>query len=101
MAVSRYNNRETFFNNSDIYENVFQKRGVKHIKQYGTPVIDFPLAEEIRDLKLETHTWKSNDSFYKLAYEHYDDKSYTNNNLILMELQPRTNSFWLTVFRKL
>jgi hypothetical protein len=76
MAVSRYDNRPILFNNSEIYENVFQRRGIKHVSQYGTPVIDFPLAEEIRDLKLETHTWKSNDSFYKLAYEHYDDPSY-------------------------
>mgnify|MGYP003654596092 FL=1 len=76
MAISRYDNRSIIFNNSDIYENIIHKRGIKHVSHYGTPVIDFPLAEEIETLDLETHTWHSNDSFYKLAYEHYDDPSY-------------------------
>jgi len=76
MAISRYDNRSLIHNDSELYESTFNKRGLKHVDQYGTPVIDFPLAEEIETLVLKTHTWSSNDSFYKLAYEHYNDPSY-------------------------
>ena len=71
MAVSRYAGRRIFFNDDEAYDNMFRRRGVKHIRHYASPELRYPTPAEIRTLSIEKHVWSQGDRYYKLAHEHY------------------------------
>ena len=73
--MSRYLGRPTFFNNEDFYENTFEERGIRGVKQYTTPVLRHPTDEQIASLETIPHIWKTGDRFFKLAYDHYGDST--------------------------
>ena len=74
--VTRYTKRNIFKNDDELYGNILRKRGLKHINHYDTPILRHPNEEEIQELALATHIWKTGDSFWKLAHEHYDNPDY-------------------------
>ncbi len=69
--ASRYTGRRIVKNNSEIYEKVIEKRGVKHIEQYKTPKLKHPIAAERSTVTRVRHIWKLGDRYWKLASEHY------------------------------
>ncbi len=69
--MSRYDFRKIAVNEDDLYQSSFEKRGIKYVKQYVTPVLQYPTAEQISTLNLVGHIWKHGDRFYKLAFEYY------------------------------
>ena len=73
---NRYNNRRIARNKNKIYKKYFEDRNVKQIRQFRTPKLDYPTSEQIRQLKVLTHVWKSGDRYYKLAFEYYGSSKY-------------------------
>ena len=71
--ASRYENRRLLRNGNEIYFHIFEERGVNHIVQYATPVLD-PITQEDR-LRIDKiqKVWTVGDRLYKLAAEHYGD----------------------------
>ncbi len=74
--MGRYNNKKTATNKSDQYENLFEDRDVKQIKQYRTPKMKYPSKEEVENLNLIKYYWKSGDTFMKVAYNFYGKQDY-------------------------
>ena len=58
------------------YEPLFEKRGVKFIRQYGTGILSYPSAGQIARLQNLRVIWKTGDRYYKLAAEYYGDAGY-------------------------
>jgi nucleoid-associated protein YgaU len=72
----RYNNREIFRNESETYENVFEKRHIPYVRQYGTPVITTPTVGQIMEFSNIDHMWKVGDRFWKLSMHYYGTADY-------------------------
>ena len=73
---TRYDNRILLKNDAEEYDNVFEQRGVKYIKQYNTPVLRYPTPVEIGELQRVQHIWKVGDRYYKLASRYYGIPTY-------------------------
>jgi len=73
---SRYINRKRSINNHPSYSRQFNRRGLNYIKQFNTPELSYPTAEQISRLSIIGHVWAVGDRLYKLAYEHYGDPSF-------------------------
>jgi len=77
MAFSRYDGRTTFINDDENYHDAFFiERGVAQIDQYRTAAFYYPTNEELDDLELTPHIWKSNSRLYKLADDAYGSPEY-------------------------
>jgi len=72
----RNNGRETFFNSSEEYKNLFKKRNVKGVTQYGTPTLKSVSQDDYALLSFINYTWRTGDALYKLADKYYDDSRY-------------------------
>lgn len=78
MGLSdRFYNRVIRRNDSDVYKELVQEnRGLPMgINQYTTAEMDYPTGQQISNLTLVAHTWRSNDKFYKLAHKHYGNSN--------------------------
>ena len=73
---SRYDNRKTAINNSEMYKKQFENRGVKFVRQYKTANISYPTLQERSFLDSPTRVWTVGDRFYKLADQYYGDSTY-------------------------
>jgi len=73
---SRYTNRIVFRNDQESYEEVFEKRQVPYIRQYGTPRLRVPTVGERMRFSEIRHVWKVGDRYYKLAIKYYKDSQY-------------------------
>lgn len=71
--ASRYDNVGIGTNNSEQYRKILQEKGVRQLKQYFTPLLHHPSAEETKDLDKIVILWKHGDTYMKLAEEHYKD----------------------------
>lgn len=69
----RYDSRPKRTNSDSLYDNHFDKKGVKQIRQYRTPVFKELTAAMRRQLTRNKHTWKIGDNYAKLAHQHYGD----------------------------
>tara|TARA_R100001082_G_scaffold110731_1_gene91524 strand:+ start:69 stop:407 length:339 start_codon:yes stop_codon:yes gene_type:complete len=72
---SRYAGTKKFINNSQVYEYIFEDRGVKQIQQYGTRHLRYPTKSQVSQLDIVAHRWHYGDMYYKLAFENYGDSS--------------------------
>ena len=59
---------ESVTNNSDLYDELFEKRGVENISQYKTVVIGNMVN---KDSSYFLHYWRQGDRLYKLAGRYY------------------------------
>lgn len=73
MAYSRYQDRVIIENNNELYDNLFDERGVEFIKQYTTPSFKYPTPAEFSELEIAARTWKVGDRFWKIAEKEYGD----------------------------
>jgi nucleoid-associated protein YgaU len=71
--MSRYKGRKQARNNTEMYEDILDARGVKQIVQYTTPTLKYPSEEEYNRIRTTDYVWKSGDKFWKLASHHYGD----------------------------
>jgi nucleoid-associated protein YgaU len=74
--ASRYEGRQRFVNNFDLYKNVHRDRGVKRIEQYSTPTLKYPDSKDVSSLTVIDHIWGRGDHYYKLANFYYGDSTY-------------------------
>jgi hypothetical protein len=71
---SRYQNSQTAINDHKLYKDLFNKRGVKFIKQFRNSPIQYPKVKDLVDLSVIAHVWALGDRYFKLAYKHYGDE---------------------------
>jgi len=73
--MSRYNRRPLATNKEDIYDKLFEKRGVEKIIQYRSPSANYVTDEELEQVECYDYTWKFGDSYEKLASRYYGNPS--------------------------
>jgi nucleoid-associated protein YgaU len=74
--ASRYSKYKIISNSLKAYEFLRKERGIKNIRQYETPYIYNPTADDRARLKTTSHLWKYGDRFYQLADQYYKDVRY-------------------------
>ena len=72
----RNNGRDTFFNQSEVYQEIFAKKNVRGVRQYLTPTLKTISPEDYKRLSFVYHVWKTGDRFYKLADKYYNDTKF-------------------------
>ncbi len=74
MAFSRFDVRRVIVNDDQGYqEDILERRGIKTMTQYSTPILTYPTPNQIRDLNVKGVTWKRGTSLSKLAAKEYGD----------------------------
>ena len=76
MAKNRYSNTPYFVNNYSIYENVFEDRGVKFIRQYGTTTLQALTEAQKSSIVEKEIFWEFGDRLDKIASREYGDATY-------------------------
>ena len=74
--MGRYDNRQIFENDNQLYASLFADRGIKKLLQFGTPSMPHPTAEQISGLTIKGHIWQLGDRYYKLAAKYYANPKY-------------------------
>lgn len=74
--MSRYNKRTKATNNTEMYENIFEQRGVRKILQYTTPILSYPDTLDSSEITVINYVWNQGDKFWRLAHKHYGNSSY-------------------------
>ena len=72
----RYQRRPRRVNEEDLYDNLFEERGLKKVVQYETPILPAITAQMRSSLTRQKNIWKTNDSYQKLAQAFYGDARY-------------------------
>jgi nucleoid-associated protein YgaU len=73
--ASRYDSSRPFVNNDELYEEFFEERGIKQVRQYATGIMRQPTVEERAGLQRIDHIWRLGDRLSKLAHQYYGDPS--------------------------
>lgn len=63
-------------NNVEQFNDILDERNVKSITHYSTLSLKFPTSEQVQNLTIKKHTWKSNDRYWKLSKLYYGDEKY-------------------------
>jgi nucleoid-associated protein YgaU len=74
--MSRYASKKVMRNNTTQYRKMLKERGLKHVDQFGTPMLRHPTAGEISSLDVLGHIWKQGDRYFKLAHKHYGNAEF-------------------------
>lgn len=74
--ATRYSNRRISRNRNRLYKKYFEDRNVKFIRHFRTAKLAYPTPEQIRELSVLTHVWKTGDRYYKLAFDYYGSSKY-------------------------
>jgi nucleoid-associated protein YgaU len=74
--AERYTTQDVFLNTNEAYKEYFRKRSVNYIRHYGTVEMKYPTEQQIAQMALRVHIWKTGDRFYKLAQKFYGDARY-------------------------
>ncbi len=69
--MSRLNDRLLIINGLEEFKNMFEERGVNHIRHFGTANFTYPDEDDILELQIDEHIWKRGDKLFKLAFTHY------------------------------
>ena len=69
--MTTYSRDDPAVNNSEIYDDLFQKRGVKNITQYPTKI--FSRTFKDKEISYYVHYWSQGDRYHKLASKFYGD----------------------------
>jgi len=71
--MSRYNSRIKGINKNEMYEEIFDDRGIKKIKQYVTPKFKNPSQEQLKRIRSIEKIWVAGDKFWRIAARQYGD----------------------------
>jgi len=74
--MSRYNRYSPITNDSDFYEFLKKKRGLKKVQQFETPTMFHPDAWMRAAIVTDPLIWQYGDHFYKIAHQYYGDASF-------------------------
>tara|TARA_B100000287_G_C20243049_1_gene626897 strand:+ start:59 stop:370 length:312 start_codon:yes stop_codon:yes gene_type:complete len=64
---------ETATNNSEIYEHIFEVRGITSVVQHTTK--DFSSLRRVK-IEVRDHTWAFGDTLHKLAFKYFGRPEY-------------------------
>ena len=73
---TRYDNKAPLENSEDIYQDAFEARGIKKLRQFSTANLRHPTPLERTKLERVGHVWAVGDRFYKLAHKYYGNSKY-------------------------
>ena len=76
MADRRTRKTSKVKDETEYYKSLREKRGIKNITHFKTPVLRNPTVQERRRITTTQHVWKYGDRFYKLANQYYGDSTY-------------------------
>ena len=74
--MPRYRKTKIFSNDEEYYNYLREKRGIKRVVHFSTPVLRNPTVADRTRLLTTSHIWSSGDRFYNLAYKYYGDVNY-------------------------
>ena len=74
--MPRYKNTKIVNNDSEFYEFLRKKKGIKSIRHYNTPILHNPGFSARISTASTTHIWVYGDRFYKLADRFYGRAEY-------------------------
>jgi len=69
--MTTYDRGDPAINNSENYDELFEKRGVTSITQYSTKV--FSTSFKDKTISYYQHYWSHGDRYHKLASKYYND----------------------------
>lgn len=75
MPSERFNNRGIVTLDTELYQELLEKRGLYNISHFSTPAFNFDISGQI-PFEVEERTWKSGDRLYKLSQEYYNTTQY-------------------------
>jgi hypothetical protein len=73
MSANRYTNRRVAVNDRQEYRQQFKDRGLRFIRQYSTPILKHPTADDMQEIEEVGKIWATGDRFWKLAATYYGD----------------------------
>lgn len=73
MGYSRYEQRSIFTNEQEMYQKLFDERGVNLIRQYASPNFRYPTYEEYSSLQIQNTVWQVGERYWKIADREYGD----------------------------
>lgn len=73
--MSRLNNRRKAKNKNELYDKLFEDRGVKHVEQFATPRLSNPSQEDIDRIPTIDYYWRLGDKYWLLAAKYLGDQS--------------------------
>jgi len=76
MADRRTRKEIPTSNESDFYSSLRNKRDVKKISHFKTPVLRNPTVSDRSRIQTVQHVWRYGDRFYKLADQYYGNSTY-------------------------
>ena len=76
MANIRNQNQSLIENDSSHYKELYERRGLKKIKHFGTSRLRHPSVADRAAVNVAGHVWGYGDRFYKLAHQYYGDVRY-------------------------
>jgi hypothetical protein len=74
--ANRNDNRDILLNQHSLYHKLLKSRGRESFRHYGRKSLRSISPENISELTIADHIWKTGDSLYKLAQEYYSDIQY-------------------------
>lgn len=72
----RNNKRIIRINDNELYDEIFDERRVKQIRQFMTTEIGYPTTAQKMSIEATSHTWKLGDRYYKLSHKYYGDSRF-------------------------
>ena len=73
MANTRNKKQDVIENDSEFYKELYERRGLKKISHYETPILSQPSISDRASITSVGHIWSYGDRFYKLANQYYGD----------------------------
>ena len=74
--MARYRKYRILTNSGEYYKELRDRRDLKTIRHYETPVISNPSVADRTRLVSNAHIWKYGDRLYKLADQYYNDSRF-------------------------
>lgn len=73
MANTRNKKQDVIENDSEFYKELYERRGLKRIAHYETPIFRHPTISQRASIASVGYIWGYGDRFYKLANQYYGD----------------------------
>ena len=71
--MGRYSNRRIITNDSEVYDELRDKRKIKIIQHYNSANLRHPAVYDRSLVNLTPHVWTAGDRFYRLADQFYGE----------------------------
>jgi hypothetical protein len=69
--MTTYDRGPKAINDSELYEEIFDKRGVSEVTQYKTKIFNYSFKDQ--EISCYEHYWSHGDRFHKLSSKYYGE----------------------------